>query len=74
MSFGGFLGLGSDYYPIPWNTLTYDVNEGGYVVNVDRDRFSGAPSHSGDNEAGSVESGYTHQIDDDYGSARAGGF
>ena len=70
MSFGGF---GSDYYPIPWNTLTYDVNEGGYVVNVARDRFSGAPSHSGDNEAGWMESGYTRQIDDDYGSVRAGG-
>ena len=45
----------------------------GYVVNVDRDRFSGAPSYSGDNEAGWMESGYTRQIDDDYGSARAGG-
>ena len=22
LSFGGFLGLGSDYYPLPWDALT----------------------------------------------------
>jgi hypothetical protein len=24
MSFGGFLGIGDDYYPLPWVMLTYD--------------------------------------------------
>jgi sporulation protein YlmC with PRC-barrel domain len=24
MSFGGFLGIGEDYYPLPWSVLTYD--------------------------------------------------
>ena len=23
MSFGGFLGIGEDYYPLPWSVLTY---------------------------------------------------
>ena len=29
-SFGGFLGIGDDHYPIPWNSLKYDTNLGGY--------------------------------------------
>jgi hypothetical protein len=24
MSFGGFLGIGEDYYPLPWSVLTYN--------------------------------------------------
>ena len=24
MSFGGFLGMGSSYHPLPWNQLTYE--------------------------------------------------
>jgi len=29
LQFGGFLGLGSDYYPIPWESLKYDISLGG---------------------------------------------
>ncbi len=29
LQFGGFLGLGSDYYPLPWDVLAYDVSQGG---------------------------------------------
>jgi hypothetical protein len=29
LQFGGFLGLGSDYYPIPWASLSYDTRLGG---------------------------------------------
>ena len=30
LSFGGFLGIGDDHYPIPWDSLKYDTNLGGY--------------------------------------------
>src|SRR4029453_8603669 len=30
LSFGGILGIGSDYYPLPWSSLTYDTSLGGY--------------------------------------------
>src|SRR5947209_20274158 len=30
LSFGGFLGIGSDYYPIPWDSRKYDTGQGGY--------------------------------------------
>ena len=49
MSFGGFLGLGDSYHPLPWKALRYDTKLGGYVVDLDRDRLAGAPSYrSGD--------------------------
>ena len=28
LSFGGFLGIGDDHYPIPWDSLKYDTNLG----------------------------------------------
>ena len=46
MSFGGFLGIGDKYHPLPWNQLKYDVSQGGYVVNIDRNRLEGAPSYA----------------------------
>lgn len=43
MSFGGFLGMGEDYYPLPWTMLTYDENLDGYVVDLTEDQLRGAP-------------------------------
>ena len=34
MSFGGFLGMGEKYHPLPWQSLHYEPERGGYVVNV----------------------------------------
>src|ERR1700733_1911526 len=45
LSFGGFLGIGDKYHPLPWRELTYDTRVGGYVVNLDRGRLEGAPSY-----------------------------
>jgi PRC-barrel domain len=46
MSFGGFLGIGESYHPLPWRILTYDTALGGYVVDLDRRRLEGAPTYS----------------------------
>lgn len=48
MSFGGFLGLGSDHYPIPWSLLTYNERLGGYEVNVTEDQLRKAPKFRDD--------------------------
>jgi hypothetical protein len=45
MSFGGFLGMGESYHPLPWNALDYDERMGGYVVDVSKDRLMNAPSY-----------------------------
>jgi hypothetical protein len=43
ISFGGFLGIGEDYYPLPWSNLKYDTRLGGYRVAVTEDQLRGAP-------------------------------
>ena len=34
MSFGGFLGMGTEEHAIPWNKLTYDTRLGGYRTDI----------------------------------------
>jgi PRC-barrel domain len=46
LSFGGFLGMGEDYYPVPWSTLDYDTNLGGYRVNFTREQLDRAPKYA----------------------------
>ena len=46
MSFGGFLGIGDRYHPLPWSVLTYDTRQGGYVVDLSKEALEGAPSYS----------------------------
>jgi uncharacterized protein YrrD len=50
MSFGGFLGMGAKFHPLPWATLKYDAQKGGYVVNLDKKVLEGAPSFARDSE------------------------
>lgn len=50
LSFGGFLGMGSEYYPLPWDVLDYDTRQGGYVVDLDKDVLEKAPRYSRERE------------------------
>jgi hypothetical protein len=45
MSFGGFLGIGEQYHPLPWATLKYDTRQGGYVVGLTKEQLQGAPTY-----------------------------
>jgi hypothetical protein len=46
MSFGGFLGIGEDYYPLPWSLLKYNTKLDGYEVNISEQQLKGAPKFS----------------------------
>jgi hypothetical protein len=46
MSFGGFLGIGEDYYPLPWSVLTYNPSLRGYEVNITDQQLKNAPKYS----------------------------
>ena len=61
MSFGGWLGMGESYHPLPWNTLTYDTDLGGYVVSLNKDRLRSAPSHKADEDTPS-NAGYWRRV------------
>lgn len=45
MAFGGFLGIGEKYHPIPWSMLRYDPAQNGYVVPLDKATLEKAPSY-----------------------------
>ena len=46
MSFGGFLGMAEKHHPLPWATLKYDTQKGGYLVNLDKNMLTDAPSYN----------------------------
>lgn len=46
LSFGGFLGIGDRYYPLPWEKLDYNGEIGGYVVDIGKGMLEGAPSYT----------------------------
>lgn len=46
MSFGGFLGMGEDYYTLPWAVLRYDTELDAYVVDITEAQLRDAPARS----------------------------
>lgn len=50
MSFGGFLGIGEDHYPIPWEQLNYVASRHGFVVDISKEKLDKAPKHERGNE------------------------
>jgi sporulation protein YlmC with PRC-barrel domain len=50
MSFGGFLGMGGQYHPLPWDMLNYDTDRGGYVVDINKEKLEKGPTFEKGNE------------------------
>ncbi|MCB1510167.1 MAG: PRC-barrel domain-containing protein [Hyphomicrobiaceae bacterium] len=46
VGFGGFLGVGEKFHPVPWSLLDYQERQGGYVVPFSREQLEAAPAHS----------------------------
>jgi sporulation protein YlmC with PRC-barrel domain len=45
LGFGGLLGIGEKYYPVPWSMLNYSEDKGGYVVPLDKSNIDKAPAY-----------------------------
>jgi hypothetical protein len=69
MSFGGFLGLGQKYHPLPWNALTYDTGKKGYVIDADKERLMRAPNYAAGEEPFSQPE-YGQQVRDYWSAGR----
>ena len=69
MSFGGLFGMGERYHPLPWNALTYDEREGGYVINLSKEQLEGGPSYDRAQEP-SYDRDYENRIGSHYGLNR----
>ena len=46
VGFGGFLGMGEKYHPIPWDLLDYDESFDAYVIGLSKDELKAAPADS----------------------------
>ena len=66
MSFGGFLGMGEKFHPLPWSTLKYDETKSGYVVNLDKKQLEAAPTI--DDEDFQWTADYGRTVDKYYGA------
>ena len=66
LEFGGFLGMGTDRYPLPWDMLKYDTEFEGYVVPLDKSRLEKAPRY-GQNDTPDYTSEYARSVNDFYG-------
>jgi sporulation protein YlmC with PRC-barrel domain len=69
LSFGGFLGIGDDYYPLPWQSLKYDTNLCGYRTGITEKQLEGAPKFSNDNSWNWNDPARTRSVNDYYGVA-----
>ena len=46
LGFGGMLGVGEKYYPVPWSVLDYNPDKGGYVVPMSKATLEKAPAYN----------------------------
>ena len=66
LEFGGFLGMGTDRYPLPWSILKYDVTKDGYIVPLDKSQLEAAPKYP-HSDAPAYTDDYGRKVYDHYG-------
>jgi hypothetical protein len=66
LGFGGLLGIGNDHYPLPWNSLKYDTDIGGYRVGLTEEQLNGAPKYASERSWDWSEPNRTKSVDDYY--------
>jgi hypothetical protein len=67
LSFGGFLGIGDEHYPLPWQSLKYDTNLEGYVTGITQAKLEGAPKYANDDSWNWPDTSRTRSVDYYYG-------
>lgn len=65
LEFGGFLGMGTDRYPIPWKVLKYSTDKGGYIVPIDKAKLDNAPKYT-ENSVPVFDNEYGNRINNFY--------
>ena len=46
VGFGGLLGMGEKFHPLPWSVLNYDEDESAYVVPYSAEELKAAPAET----------------------------
>jgi sporulation protein YlmC with PRC-barrel domain len=67
LEFGGFLGMGTDRYPIPWSMLKFDAGREGYIVPLDKAKLEKAPKYPGE-RIPTYDTEYGNRVNSYYGT------
>jgi hypothetical protein len=69
LAFGGFLGIGETFHPLPWPVLEYEPRKDGYVVPLDKEELRAAPNYTREELAafGAGDRGYRDAVYSYYG-------
>src|SRR5438552_15672242 len=70
LSFGGFLGMGSKLFAIPWSALTLDEDEKCFILEMDKARLENAPGLDKDRWPDMADPTWRNQVYDYYGADR----
>jgi hypothetical protein len=68
--FGGVLGMGEEYFPMPWATLKFNTGLRGYRVNMTEDQLKGAPKFNRKTDWDWSDRSRDRTINDYYGLVR----
>ena len=67
LGFGGFLGIGDDHYPLPWQTLTYNTDLAATKFRITNDQLTNAPRYGRNEDWDWEDQSRTRSINDYYG-------
>jgi hypothetical protein len=68
LSFGGFLGIGSKLFAVPWSAMQIDEGEHQFVLIVDRATLENAPGFDKDNWPDMADPAFGKAIHNHYGA------
>jgi sporulation protein YlmC with PRC-barrel domain len=67
LSFGGFLGVGSKLFAVPWSALTLDTDNECFILDVSKERLKEAPGFDKDHWPSMADPRWQSEINTYYG-------
>lgn len=68
LSFGGFLGMGTKLFAVPWQALHLDTVNKRFVLNVDKSRLQNAPGFNPDAWPDMSDVSWSNEVHSFYGT------
>ncbi|WP_419829870.1 PRC-barrel domain-containing protein [Methylobacterium sp.] len=69
MSFGGFLGLGEDFYTLPWTVLRFAPEQDAYMLDITEEQLRAAPARTPEGTDPAEDGAWEEQIHRYYDAA-----
>ena len=66
---GGFLGLGEDFYTLPWSVLRFEPQQDAYVVDISEEQLRAAPARTPEGTDPAADGAWEEQIHRYYDAA-----